>query len=242
MPDESNVKTVVIGVGPEDGLGAQLCARFLRRGHHVFMAGRTRETLEALARTFGGNATPVVADATDESQVAELFDAVDAADGELKLAIYNVGNNRPGPIADMESRYFERSLSVGVFGGFLFAREAVRRLRSSGGTLIFTGASASLRGRANYGAFNASKGAQRALAQAMAKEYAEEGVHVGHVVIDGPIGGEKIKRGLPEYAERLGEAGMISLQGIVDAYEFLYDQAPNAWTFELDVRTSLEKW
>ncbi len=242
MPDESNVKTVVIGVGPEDGLGAQLCARFLRRGHHVFMAGRTRETLEALARTFGGNATPFVADATDESQVAALFDAVDAADGKLKLAIYNVGNNRPGPIADMESRYFERSLSVGVFGGFLFAREAVRRLRSGGGTLIFTGASASLRGRANYGAFNASKGAQRALAQAMAKEYAEEGVHVGHVVIDGPIGGEKIKRGLPEYAERLGEAGMISLQGIVDAYEFLYDQSPNAWTFELDVRTSLEKW
>ena len=242
MPDESNVKTVVIGVGPEDGLGAQLCARFLRRNHHVFMAGRTRETLEALARTFGGNATPVVADATDESQVAALFDTVDAADGELKLAIYNVGNNRPGPIVDMESRYFERSLSVGVFGGFLFAREAVRHLRDGGGTLIFTGASASLRGRANYGAFNASKGAQRALAQAMAKEYAEEGVHVGHVVIDGPIGGEKIRKGLPEYAERLGEAGMISLQGIVDAYEFLYDQPPNAWTFELDIRTSLEKW
>ena len=257
MPDESNVKTVVIGVGPEDGLGAQLCARFLRRGHHVFMAGRTAATLEALARTFGGKATAVATDATDERQVTALFDAVDAADGELKLAIYNVGNNRPGPIADMESRYFERSLDVGVYGAFLFGREAVRRLRepsagvregatprrnSGGGTLIFTGASASLRGRANYGAFNASKGAQRALAQAMAKEYATDGVHVGHVVIDGPIGGEKIKKGLPEYAERLGEAGMISIQGIVDAYEFLYDQPSNAWTFELDVRTSLEKW
>ncbi|MCY3820626.1 MAG: SDR family NAD(P)-dependent oxidoreductase [Gammaproteobacteria bacterium] len=242
MPDESNVKTVVIGVGPEDGLGAQLCARFLRRGHHVFMAGRTGETLEALARTFGGRATAIATDATDESQVTALFDAVDAADGELKLAIYNVGNNRPGPIADMESRYFERSLDVGIYGAFLFGREAVRRLRQGGGTLIFTGASASLRGRANYGAFNASKGAQRALAQAMAKEYATDGVHVGHVVIDGPIGGEKIKKGLPEYAERLGEAGMISIQGIVDAYEFLYDQPPNAWTFELDIRTSLEKW
>ena len=257
MPDESNVKTVVIGVGPEDGLGAQLCARFLRRGHHVFMAGRTSETLEALARTFDGKATAIATDATDESQVTALFDAVDAADGELKLAIYNVGNNRPGPIADMESRYFERSLDVGVYGAFLFGREAVRRLRQEpsageregeplakkgGGTLIFTGASASLRGRANYGAFNASKGAQRALAQAMAKEYATDGVHVGHVVIDGPIGGEKIKKGLPEYAERLGEAGMISIQGIVDAYEFLYDQPPNAWTFELDIRTSLEKW
>ena len=242
MPDESNVKTVVIGVGPEDGLGAQLCARFLRRGHHVFMAGRTGATLKALARTFGGNATPIATDATDEGQVTALFDAVDAADGELKLAIYNVGNNRPGPIADMESRYFARSLDVGVYGAFLFGREAVRRLRSGGGSLIFTGASASLRGRANYGAFNASKGAQRALAQAMAKEYATDGVHVGHVVIDGPIAGEKIKKGLPEYAARLGEAGMISIQGIVDAYELLYDQPPNAWTFELDIRTSLEKW
>ena len=257
MPEESNVKTVVIGVGPEDGLGAQLCARFLRRGHHVFMAGRTRETLEALAQKFDGNATPIATDATDEGQVTALFDAVDAADGELKLAIYNVGNNRPGPIADMESRYFERSLDGGVYGAFLFGREAVRRLRQEpsagerkgesprkkgGGTLIFTGASASLRGRANYGAFNASKGAQRALAQAMAKEYATDGVHVGHVVIDGPIGGEKIKKGLPKYAERLGEAGMISIQGIVDAYEFLYDQPSNAWTFELDIRTSLEKW
>ncbi len=242
MSNETGIKTVVIGVGPEDGLGAQLCARFLRRGHHVFMAGRTRETLDALARTFGGNATTVVTDATDERQVAALFDAVNAADGTLKLAIYNVGNNRPGPIVDMESRYFERSWRVGAYGGFLFAREAVRRLRRDGGTLIFTGASASLRGRANYGAFNASKGAQRSLAQAMAKEYAEEGVHVAHVVIDGPIGGEKIKRGLPEYAERLGEAGMISIQGIVDAYEFLYDQPPNAWTFELDIRTSLEQW
>ena len=242
MSDESNIKTVIIGVGPEDGLGAQLCARFLRRGHHVFMAGRTGEALDGLAHTFGGNATPVVTDATDERQVAALFDRVDAADGKLKLAIYNVGNNRPGPIADMESRYFERSLDVGVYGAFLFGREAVRRLRNGGGTLIFTGASASLRGRANYGAFNASKGAQRALAQAMAKEYATDGVHVGHVVIDGPIGGEKIKQGLPEYAERLGEAGMISIQGIVDAYEFLYDQPSNAWTFELDVRTSLEKW
>lgn len=90
-----------------------------------------------------------------------------------------------------------------------------------GGALRFTGASASLRGRANFGAFNSAKGALRNLAQAMAKEYAADGIHVGHVVIDRPIGGEKIKKGFPDYAKQLGDAGMIGLQGTVDAYESL---------------------
>ena len=108
--------------------------------------------------------------------------------------------------------------------------------------MIFTGASASLRGRENFGAFNSSKGALRNLAQAMAKEYGREGVHVGHVVVDGPIGGEKIKQGLPEYAAKLGDEGMINIDGIVDGYVYLYQQPRQAWTFELDVRTSLEKW
>ena len=233
---------IVIGVGPEDGLGGQLCARFARRGHRVFMAGRSAEPLQALAEKLGHGVTAVPTDTTDEAAVQALFDVAAAADGELDLAIYNAGNNTPGRIIDMEARYFERAWRVGTFGGFLFGREAVRRMRGGGGTVLFTGASASLRGRANFGAFNASKGALRNLAQAMAKEYAEDGIHVGHVVIDGPIGGEKIKQGFPQYAERLGEAGMISIQGIVDAYEYLYDQPRNAWSFEVDVRTSLEQW
>ena len=234
-------KAIVIGVGPEDGLGGQLCVRFAERGHHVFIAGRTAAKVEALASSIG-DATAVVADATDEAQVIALFDAAEAAPGELTLAIYNAGNNTPGRIADMEARYFESSWRVGAFGGFLFGREAVRRMRGKGGTLLFTGASASLRGRANFGAFNASKGALRNLAQAMAKEYGEEGIHVGHVVVDGPIGGEKIKKGFPEFADRLGEDRMIDIGGIVDCYEFLYNQPRRAWSFEVDVRTSLENW
>ncbi len=112
----------------------------------------------------------------------------------------------------------------------------------SGGTLIFTGASASLRGRANFGAFNSAKGALRNLAQAMAKEYAERGIHVGHIVIDGPINGDKITEGFPAYAERLGEAGMINLEQIAESFAYLYRQPPTAWTFELDLRTSQERW
>ena len=143
----------------------------------------------------------------------------------------------------MDADFFANSWRV-CFGGFLFGREAVRQFIAGqhGGTLLFTGASASLRGRANFGAFNSSKGALRNLAQAMAKEYAQDGVHVGHVVVDGPIAGEKIKRGLPEYAERLGEDGMINIGGIVDGFAYMYRQPPQAWTFELDVRTSKEKW
>ncbi|MYE82009.1 MAG: SDR family NAD(P)-dependent oxidoreductase [Gammaproteobacteria bacterium] len=242
MSNDAVRKAIVIGVGPEDGLGGQLCTRFAERGHHVFIGGRTAAKVEALASSIGDNATAVVADATDEAQVIALFDAAEAAPGELTLAIYNAGNNTPGRIAEMEASYFESSWRVGAFGGFLFGREAVRRMRGRGGTLLFTGASASLRGRPNFGAFNASKGALRNLAQAMAKEYGEEGIHVGHVVVDGPIGGEKIKKGFPEFAERLGEDRMIDIGGIVDCYEFLYNQPRRAWSFEVDVRTSLENW
>ena len=111
-----------------------------------------------------------------------------------------------------------------------------------GGTLLFTGASASLRGRANFGAFNSSKAGLRTLAQAMAKEYAAGGIHVGHVVVDGAIGGEKVMTRFPQYAEQLGEEGMISIEGIVDGFVFLYRQPKRAWSFELDVRTSKESW
>jgi NAD(P)-dependent dehydrogenase (short-subunit alcohol dehydrogenase family) len=106
--------------------------------------------------------------------------------------------------------------------------------------LLFTGASASLRGRSGYGAFNSSKAGLRTLAQAMAKEYAGDGIHVGHVVVDGAIGGEKIKTRFPEAAGR--EERLISIEGIVDGFVFLQKQPPRAWSFELDVRTSHEKW
>lgn len=239
-------KAIVIGVGPRDGLGGELCARFAREGHHVFIGGRSEAKIAALAAQIeadGGRATPVLTDATDEASVATLWEtAASTGDGEVDLAVYNAGNNTPGRIADMSADYFEQSWRVCCFGGFLFGREAARRMVDSGGTLIFTGASASLRGRAGFGAFNSSKAALRAFAQALAKEVGPEGVHVAHVVVDGPIGGEKIKQGFPKYAEKLGEQGMISLSALADAYWYLYRQPPSGWTFEVDVRTAVENW
>ena len=236
-------KAVIIGVGTEQGLGAQLAKRFASEGLHVFVASRTQSRLDALTveiEQAGGKATAVCVDATNEEQVIKLFEK---AGSGLRLAIYNTGNNFSGQIIDMESDYFEKSWKSCCFGGFLFGREAVRRMVPSGnGTLLFTGASASLRGRANFGAFNSAKAGLRTLAQAMAKEYGPRGIHVGHVVIDGAIAGDKIMRHLPELAKKLGEDGMIKIEGIVDGYEYLYNQSPQAWTFELDLRTYIEKW
>lgn len=234
---------IIIGVGPDRGLGAQLCRRFAAEGLKVYVAGRTQAALDAVVasiRAAGGEAVAVLADATKEADIVSLFDQ--AADG-LELAIYNAGNNTPGRIVDMEADYFERSWRTVCFGGFLFGREAVRRmLKSGGGSLLFTGASASLRGRAGFGAFNSSKAGLRTLAQAMAKEYAAEGVHVGHVVVDGAIGGEKISRRLADFANRLEQGQLIEIEGIVEAFVFLHKQKRNAWTFEVDVRTSKETW
>lgn len=232
---------IVIGVGPDQGLGAQLCKRFAAEGLNVVVAGRTKSALDAVVADIvaaGGRAASFVADATNEADIVALFDQ---AGSDLELAIYNAGNNTPGKIIDMEASYFEQSWRVVCFGGFLFGREAVRRMVPNGkGTLLFTGASASLRGRSGFGAFNSSKAGLRTLAQAMAKEYAGDGIHVGHVVVDGPIGGEKIKSRFADLASR--EDRLISIDGIVDGFVFLYKQPTRAWSFELDVRTSQEKW
>jgi len=232
---------IVIGVGPERGLGAQLCKRFAADGLKVIVAGRTQSAIDAVAAEItraGGQPVPIVADATSESDIGKLFDA---AGTELDLAIYNAGNNTPGKIIDMDAAYFEQSWRVVCFGGFLFGREAIRRmLLKKAGTLLFTGASASLRGRPNYGAFNSAKAGLRTLAQAMAKEYAEDGIHVGHVLVDGAIAGDKIFQHFPGAANR--EESLISIEAIVDAFAFLYSQPPRGWSFEIDVRTSREKW
>ena len=236
-------KAVIIGVGSEQGLGSQLAKRFASEGLHVFIAGRTLSRVQERASEIeqaGGEATAVCADASDEEQVIELFQK---AGSDLSLAVYNAGNNFPGQIIDMDAAYFENGWKSCCYGGFLFGREALRCMVPTGeGTLIFTGASASLRGRPNFGAFNSAKAGLRTLAQAMAKEYGPQGIHVGHVVVDGAIAGEKIMNRIPNFAEKLDEGRLINLEGIVDGYVFLYKQSTQAWTFELDLRTSKEKW
>jgi len=238
-------KALVIGVGPERGLGATISARFAREGFHVFVAGRTAQSLEQVVQQIqsrGGAATAIVADTTQEADVKALFDRVCTGDDSLDVAVYNAGNNTPGSVTEMEASYFEHAWRVCCFGGFLFGREAARRMLPRGGTLLFTGASASLRGRAGFAAFNSAKAALRNLAQAMAKELGPKGLHVGHVVVDGGIDGDKLRKGRPEMVQRFGEDRLIDLEGLADAYWYLHQQQPRAWTFELDLRSKVEPW
>lgn len=236
---------IISGVGPEQGMGAQLAHRFAKLGLHVFVGGRTAANLDAVVAAIkrdGGKATAVVADATDEQATVALFKQARAV-GPLTLVIYNTGNNTPGRIEDMTAAFFENSWRVCCFGGFLYGREAVKHMKvDGGGTIIFTGASASMRGRPNFGAFNSSKGALRLMAHALAKEVGPDGIHVGHVVIDGAIAGDKIRTRFPEYAAKLGDDGLVDIQAIVDGYEYLYKQPRRGWSFEVDMRTALETW
>ena len=237
-------KALVIGVGPLNGLGAQLCKKIANNNFEVFVAGRTKDNLDIVVNSIiqdGNKAKSLVIDTTNEEHVKNMMKSVGSG---LDFAVYNVGNNRPGKIIDMDASYFKESWETGCFGGFLFAKEVIKTFlkEKTAGTLIFTGASASLRGKSNFGAFNSAKGALRNLAQAIAKEYAENGIHVGHVIVDGGLAGERIKQRLPDFGQRVKDGKLIDIESVTDAYMFLYNQNKNAWTFELDVRTSKENW
>lgn len=236
---------VIIGVGPEEGLGAYLGRHAARENLHVVIAGRTPDKLEQLAgkiRESGGKATGIATDTTDEDQVISLIQQAEAI-GPIDLAIYNAGNNYAGNFLEMESSYFERAWRVCTLGGFLFAREALKAMAPRGrGSLFFTGASASMRGKPNFAAFTAAKAGLRALSQSLAREFGPSGIHVAHVVIDGGIAGDKIIENFPQFVERLGEDGLIGLDGIAQAYLYLYGQPRNAWTQELDLRTHKENF
>ena len=238
---------IVVGVGPEAGLGGALCTRLAREGLHVFVAGRSPEKVETLAlaiRNSGGLATAVTTDTTLEKDVVALFDRAEKEGaGALDLVVYNAGNAAMGELHDMDASYFESVWRVGCYGGFLVGREAVRRMRPRNrGTVIFTGATASLRGKATTTAFAAAKAGLRSLAQSMARAYGPQGIHVAHVVIDGGIAGDKIIQGIPQFAQAMGEDGLVSLDGLADAYWFLHTQRRAAWTHELDLRTFKESF
>ncbi len=155
---------------------------------------------------------------------------------------YNAGNNQFRPLLEMDDAFFEELWRLCCFGGFLTGREAARRMLSGGGSMLFTGATASIRARPPFTAFASAKAALRAVAHGMAREFGGKGLHVGHVVIDGVIGGDVVKGRFPQIIEHLGEDGVLGIDAIADAFWMLHEQDKTAWTLELDLRPYKEKF
>jgi NAD(P)-dependent dehydrogenase (short-subunit alcohol dehydrogenase family) len=237
---------IVIGVGAEAGLGAALGRRFAREGIHVLLGARRVERIEALAasiRAQGGAASAVAMDATAPADVARIFDAAERAGGAPELVAYNAGNAHLSPLLDTSDADFEAVWRLACFGGFLAGREAARRMLPRGsGSLLFTGATASLRARPPFTAFASAKAALRAVAHGMAREFGPKGLHVAHVVIDGAIDGDQLNQRVPQLKERLGPDGMLAPEAIADAYWQLHAQPRSAWTLELDLRPYKESF
>ena len=239
-PDRDRGAAVVFGVGASAGTGAALCRRFAREGLPVYAAGRTAERLEALAREIraaGGRATAVPADVTRTEDVTRVLDLAAAESGRLELVAYNAGNNRFRPLLEMDDAFFEGLWRVCCFGGFVVGREAARRmLPFAAGSILFTGATASVRARPPFTAFASAKAALRAVAHGMAREFGPRGIHVAHVVIDGGIEGDALLQRFPQLAEQRGPGGLLQPEAIADAFWALHVQHPSAWTLELDLR------
>ena len=236
---------LVLGVGPEEGLGVALCKAFAAEGYSVFGCGRSEENMDALnkIKTDKGKITGLVGDVTKEEDVKKIFDAVDKSSKNLSSVIYNAGNNNAKPFLEMDLPFFQDLWEVCAKGAFLVAQQAIPRLvNNNGGSLIFTGATASLRSRPPFTAFASAKSAERSLAQGLAKEFGSKGVHVANVIIDGIIDGDKVNLRFPEFAASKGEDGKLNIAHIADNFLMLHNQKRSTWSFELDLRPWSESW
>lgn len=237
----------IAGVGASAGLGAALGRRFAREGYTVVLTGRTAHRVEAVAaeiREQGGRAHAAIGDVTSEQDLARIA-ALLSRHGTLRSAIFNAGNAVRAPTLELEVAQFEAAWRTNVLGGFVFARAALPLLLNApdaataatgAGSLLFTGATASLRGRPPFAAFASAKAGLRSLAQSLAREFGPRGVHVAHVVIDGGIDGERLRSTAAQRAESAGPEGLLHPDAIAQSYWQLHQQPRNAWTQELDLR------
>ena len=230
---------IVVGVGAQSGLGAALACRFAREGLCVVLVGRTLERLELVAtdiRANGGKARVAVADVTNEDEVTALINTLEAPE-TLELVVYNVGSNVMVPSLEMHAADFEDMWRQNALGGFLIGRQAIRTmLPCKRGSVIYTGATASLRARPGFMAFASAKAALRAVAQGFAREFGPQGIHVAHVVIDGVIRGDYARERFAGFVKAKGSDGLLELDDIAETYWTLHQQPRSAWTHELDLR------
>jgi NAD(P)-dependent dehydrogenase (short-subunit alcohol dehydrogenase family) len=237
---------LVIGAG--DDTGAAIARAFAREGFVACIVRRPRhlDKLEALAaaiRAEGNVAHAFGVDAREEADMARLFDSIEDEIGPIEVAIFNIGANVRFPITETTGQVYRKVWEMAAFAGFLTGREAATRmLPRERGTIIFTGATASMRGGAGYSAFAGAKHALRALAQSMARELGPKNIHVAHVVIDGAIDTNFIRGMMPDVDERRAADAILSPDAIAANYVHLHRQHRSAWTHEMDLRPWIEKW
>jgi NAD(P)-dependent dehydrogenase (short-subunit alcohol dehydrogenase family) len=227
-----------------------MCKRFAREGYHVIVAGRTPAKIESVVADIAasgiGSAEALPTDVTDEAQVIAAFDRAMAPGpgrAPTDVVVSNAGNNAYLDFTQLTAAQFEDFWRVGCYSGFLVGREAARRLVPLGrGTVIFTGASGSLRGKPGFAHFAAAKAGLRMISQSMAREYGPKGIHVAHVVIDGGIQGDRLEKAFPERVAKAGPEGLLGYEAIAENYWTLHRQPQSAWTQELDLRPFKESW
>ncbi len=230
----------ILGVGP--GLGAAVARRFAREDFAVALMARKEESIAGVREEIegeGGTAVPVTADATDPPSVEAAFGRVRDALGDPEVFVYNAGAFQMGGILEIEPDLFDECFRANCAGAFYAARQVLPAMVEAGrGTILLTGATGSLRGSARFAALAVGKFGLRALAQSMAREFGPQGIHVAHVVIDGQINTPRVRE---RYSDR-EEHTMLSPEAIAETYWRLHVQDPTAWTLELDLRPSVERF
>ena len=240
-------KGVCLVIGAGDGLGGAIARAFAAEGHPVVVTRRARhlDQLEALAREIGPNAHAFGADARSEEETVALFGRIEREIGPLEVVVFNIGANVRFGIRETTARVFTKVWEMACFAGFLAGREAARVMAPRGrGSILFTGATASTRGREGYAAFAAAKAGLRLLAQSLARELGPEGIHVAHVVCDGAIDGvfTRERHSQAEVEALIADDLILKPEDIAQSFVWLHRQPRSAWSHEIDLRPWKEAW
>ncbi|NWK74490.1 SDR family oxidoreductase [Acinetobacter sp. SwsAc6] len=239
-------KGVALIIGAGDATGGEIAKRFARGGYIACMTRRNADKLVPLIEEIeqqGGTAFGFASDARKEEQVVELMERIESEIGPIEVLVFNIGANVPCSILEETARKYFKIWEMACFGAFLTGREAAKRMVTrERGTIIFTGATAGIRGAAGFAAFAGAKHALRALAQSMARELGPRNIHVAHVVVDGAIDTDFIKDTFPEMYMKKAQDGILNSAHIAENYWHLSQQPRDAWTHELDLRPWMERW
>ncbi|CAG2133474.1 Gluconate 5-dehydrogenase [Cupriavidus campinensis] len=242
MPD----KKAILVVGAGDATGGAIARRFAREGYIACVTRRSADKLADLVdqiRAEGGEAHAFACDARKEEDTVALIARIERDIAPLEVAVFNIGANVNFPILETTSRVYFKVWEMACFGGFLMGREAARAmLPRQRGSIFFTGATASVRGRDGMSAFAGAKHALRALAQSMARELGPQGIHVAHLIVDAAIDTAFIRENFPDRYAAKARDGIVNPEHIADTYWMLHQQPRDAWTHELDIRPWIEHW